>query len=307
MNHEFDLPKISIVMPSYNQAGFLENSIHSVLSQDYPNKELILIDGGSTDGSLAIIQSHQDQLAYWVSEKDRGQSHAINKGFEHCTGDLITFLSSDDCYLPGALQFVAEKYLSNPDCGAVVGGFRFMNEKGQLVQETIPPRLPHTTPCDFTLIPPGDWRLHQVSTFYTRHALDSVGRYVHESLHYVMDRELLFRVAGQFEIVLDERAYAAFRRHPESKSMSAGIPFNEEFAQLYLDAKNGKPRNDHFKEKVARFFRAKGYLHFAKYHTEINESKKAIKTAIEIFPQIVLRKPFLVQMIKFLIFRNKKM
>ena len=298
MNHELDLPRISIVMPSYNQAGFLENSIHSVLSQNYPDTELILIDGGSTDGSLEIIQSYQDRLAYWVSEKDRGQSHAISKGFEYCTGDLITFLSSDDCYLPGVLQFAAEKYQSNPDCGAIVGGFHFMDEKGQIAQGTIPPRLPHATPCDFTLIPPGDWRLHQVSAFYTRHALDSVGRYVREDLNYVMDRELLFRVANQFEIVLDERAYGAFRRHPDSKSMSAGIPFSEEFTQLYLDAKNGNPRDDRIREKIARFFRAKGYLHFAKYHDQIPECNRAFLKALQINPGFMLSRRFWAALIK---------
>lgn len=292
------LPKISIVIPTYNQGRYLEAAIQSILTQAYPHLELLVIDGGSIDGSMEIIESYQNQLAYWVSEKDHGQSHAINKGFTRCTGELITFLNSDDLYLPGALKFAAEKFQANPGCGAIVSGFYFIDENGKISQQANLPRLPYPSPLDLTLVSPESWRLHQVSTFYTRHALDQVGRYVREDLHYVMDRELLFRVAKDFEIILDDRPYAAFRRHPESKSMSAGIAFGEEFAQLYVEAKNGEKKTDRFREKMAQFYRAKGYMHYAKYHTNLFESNRAFLKALTIYPQFSFSKNFWLSVVK---------
>ena len=99
-----DLPRISIITPSFNQAQFLEQTIKSVLDQGYPNLEYFIIDGGSTDGSADIIRRYSKQLTYWVSEKDRGQTHAINKGLERATGEIIAYINSDDLYVPGAFR-----------------------------------------------------------------------------------------------------------------------------------------------------------------------------------------------------------
>jgi glycosyltransferase involved in cell wall biosynthesis len=100
------LPSLSVIVPSFNQAPFLEETLLSILDQNYPGLELILIDGGSTDGSIEIIKKYADRITYWVSEPDRGQSHAINKGLEKATGEWVAWMNSDDCYLPGALDFV---------------------------------------------------------------------------------------------------------------------------------------------------------------------------------------------------------
>ena len=97
-------PKISIVMPSYNKVKFIERSILSILNQDYPNTELIIIDGGSDDGTIDIIKKYDHKISYWVSEKDQGQSDALNKGFKHCSGEIYGWLNSDDLYLPNAFK-----------------------------------------------------------------------------------------------------------------------------------------------------------------------------------------------------------
>src|SRR6266576_1298377 len=114
-------PKISIVTPSFNQGRFLEETILSVLNQNYPNLEYIIIDGGSTDETVDVIRRYEDRLAYWVSEKDRGQVHAINKGIEKTTGDLFGFINSDDLYLPGTFSAVAEYFESHPQAEWVCG------------------------------------------------------------------------------------------------------------------------------------------------------------------------------------------
>src|SRR5690606_28750520 len=118
-----NLPKISIITPSYNQSNFLEETILSVINQNYPNLEFFVIDGGSTDHSVEIIKQYENKIDFWVSEKDNGQSHAINKGFKRATGTIITWLNSDDVLTPGILHKIAEKFSQLPDdVGLIYGG-----------------------------------------------------------------------------------------------------------------------------------------------------------------------------------------
>jgi glycosyltransferase involved in cell wall biosynthesis len=257
-------PRISIVTPSFNQAEFLEETIRSVLLQGYPNLEYFVIDGGSKDASPEIIKKYEPWLAGWTSERDRGQSHAINKGFARCTGDLLTFQNSDDFYLPGAFLSAARLWTNHKDCGAIVGAFRRCNTESQLVTDPVPAVLKSSSPLDLTLGPPGVYRLHQVSTFFSRQTLDVVGRNVVEDMHYVMDRELIYRVCRRAEIVISPDCYAAFRWHENSKSIAFDLPFAREFAQLYLRSLNGKPAEDQLRKRMARHRITSGYLKAAK-------------------------------------------
>src|SRR5882672_3579012 len=134
-------PTISIVTPSYNQGSYLEKTILSVLDQEYPNIEYIVIDGGSTDNSVDIIKKYEKHLKYWVSEQDRGQSNAINKGFSHATGDLLAWLNSDDYYMPGALWTLATMAMANPEASAFVGTGRVVDETGNILYDKEPPQL----------------------------------------------------------------------------------------------------------------------------------------------------------------------
>lgn len=120
MNTKINLPKIHIVTPSYNQGEFLEDTILSVLGQNYPNLEYLIIDGGSTDNSVEIIKKYEDKLAYWVSEKDNGQSEAINKGFKIATGEILGWINSDDMYMPNILNTVSK--LMNPENEKLIYG-----------------------------------------------------------------------------------------------------------------------------------------------------------------------------------------
>src|ERR1051325_8996633 len=119
MNSLSDFPKVSIITPSFNQGQFLEASIQSVLEQDYPNLEYILVDGGSKDNSIEIIKKYQDRLTWWVAEKDKGHADALNKGFSHTTGEILAWLNSDDLYFPHAVSEAAEILKPSPAGGIV--------------------------------------------------------------------------------------------------------------------------------------------------------------------------------------------
>ena len=293
--------RISIVIPSLNQGQFFEETIQSVLSQNYPDLELIIIDGGSTDNSVEIIKKYKSSVTKWVSEPDRGQSHAINKGFALCNGEIITFLGSDDIYFPNTFFDVAEQFQKNSTVGAIVGAFCNIDAESKPIGEPILPIL-KSSPADLSLGPSGIYRLHQVSTFFTRRALDKVGRHVNEKFKYVMDRELLYRVCRDFEIALSDQVYGGFRRHEESKSMSQILPFAREFSKLYLSFQNSKKSEDKKRKKMSRLHLAKGFLRLAKVSNNPIQILISLLKSVLFYPRQIFSKSFYYK-IKQILFR----
>lgn len=206
----FGWPKISIVTPSYNQAEFLERAIQSVLSQGYPNLEYMIIDGGSTDSSLDIIRKYEAHLC-WVSERDRGQTDALRKGFERATGDILAWLNSDDTYAPGAFFKVAEAFREHPDADLVFGNYHWVDEQDAVLAE-----VRHTR-FDFEAFIYLGGTIHQSAAFWTREAYWRVGG-LDLSFEWSMDADLLARIASTGSAVFARELLANFRQHAKTKT-----------------------------------------------------------------------------------------
>jgi hypothetical protein len=216
-------PRITIVVPSYNQGRFLEATLRSVLLQGYPDLELMVIDGGSSDGSVAIIRRYEKWLAHWVSEPDRGQTHAINKGLERATGEIFSYLNSDDLLCPGALFSVVRALEENPEVDFVFGRCEYVDRGGDLI-ETRTPVTPEFS--SYLRI----WKrleertsLTQPEVFGRTKVFRSAGPF-REDLFAVMDFEMWLRVLqrGHRFLGLDV-PLAQFRVHAGQKSESGGL------------------------------------------------------------------------------------
>lgn len=216
------LPKISIVTPSYNQADYLETTIESILSQNYPNLEYIIIDGGSTDGSTNIIRRHSRALAYWCSEKDRGQSHAINKGFSICTGTLFNWINSDDALVPGALNNLANAYLKEPNSPLYLGHHIRTDEIGRILKISSAPRK--------FVVSPSNWvfSFSQPSTFISSSVFKSMDG-VAENLMAIMDTDLYYRILKNYNGFYRINAFIGMiRTHAQAKGVAQKYLWDKE-------------------------------------------------------------------------------
>jgi glycosyltransferase involved in cell wall biosynthesis len=203
-------PKISIITPSFNQGQFIEETILSVLNQNYPHLEYIIIDGGSTDNSVDIIKKYKDKITYWVSEKDNGQSHAINKGFKKATGDIVTWLNSDDMLFPKALETIGKVFINNPETDFTYGECEEWFQTGE--KKVIPLPLKELDVKRIYGFP-----YFQPASFYKRSALFDIGL-LNEALNFSMDRDLFLRFAINKNILKIEEILAIYRHHDDSKS-----------------------------------------------------------------------------------------
>lgn len=212
-------PRISIVTPSYNQGRFIEEAIRSVLLQGYPDLEYIIIDGGSTDNTVEIIKKYAPWLTYWVSEQDRGQSHAINKGLEKSTGNLFNWHNSDDVLMPNSLATMAKAMLEHPQAGCVHGRRIFINNAGNVwgvskdgYNNTVSfsPELTASVSALKTGCQP--------ACLMDRNLVIQAGR-IDENLHYIMDIDLLLRIALVKPPIQIDSPFVYVRAHPDTKSL----------------------------------------------------------------------------------------
>ncbi len=221
-----ELPKISVITPSFNSESYIENTIRSVLNQDYPNLEYLVIDGGSTDLTLDILKKYNGSVT-WISEKDRGQSNAINKGLHLATGDVIAYLNSDDMYEPDALHKVGRFLVDHPHASWITGKCRQINQLGEEI------RKPITTYKNFWLFFKSYNALlvidfiSQPATFWCKNVINRIGSF-NENLHLAMDYEYSLRVGKLFKLWVIDDYLASFRIHEASKSALITNHFSED-------------------------------------------------------------------------------
>ena len=219
-------PRISIVTPSFSQGQFIEETIRSVLLQGYPDLEYIIVDGGSKDQTLDVIEKYAAWLAYWESKPDKGQAHAINKGFRKATGEIIAWINSDDSYIEAALAKVALFFLANPLFQSIYGDIQTIDSESKALKEIRShPR--------FDLAKLFGWmRCPQPACFWRRAALIEIGS-LNESMHFVFDLEFWIRIGLKYETAHIDVTLANLRLHENTKTSTKNIDFDIETLEMY--------------------------------------------------------------------------
>jgi len=234
LNKDSSWPEISIVTPSYNQAEFLERTILSVFNQNYPNLNYIIIDGGSTDGSVEVIKKYEQFLTYWISEPDKGQADAIEKGFLRSKGKILAYINSDDTYLPGALFKIAKAFSRNNEADFVFGNAYIINAYDNLVAEFL------VTKFSFSSLIYEGWCPLQPATFWRRIIWEKIGG-IDPEYRFCMDYDFFCRAAVAGSNFINIREYIATTRiHKYTKRTTIGSIGQIEYKEI---AKRYMPNN----------------------------------------------------------------
>lgn len=257
-----DLPKISIVSPSFNQGVFLEDTILSILNQGYSNLEYVIIDGGSSDDSIDIIKKHENRLTYWGSEQDEGQYHAINKGFSHATGEVMAWLNSDDMYLPWTLQCVGEIFASYPEVEWLTSCFPMSsNQQGVPVYcRSVDAGFSRDGFLQGQNFAGGDWPnqgyIQQESTFWRRELWEKTGGRLNENFELAADFELWARFFEYADLIGVEVPLALFRNQPAQRSSVRVQDYISECHAILKQYGGGVPHptGRYFRRKISNFF-----------------------------------------------------
>ncbi|HVF25656.1 MAG TPA: glycosyltransferase family 2 protein [Anaerolineales bacterium] len=258
---------VSIVTPSYNQARYLETTIQSVLAQDYARIEYIVVDGGSTDGSVELIKNHQSRLAYWVSEKDNGQAEAINKGLARASGEILAWLNSDDYYLLNAISAAVKIFEENPDVAMLYGEMLAVDEHGQTINLLKYKQLNLEDLLCFQII-------GQPAVFFRRAAYEKTGG-LDPTFHFLLDHHFWIRLAQQGRILHVPQTWAAARYHAEAKNRAKAAEFGREAFRI-LDWAQSQPGLSEAVIRVGRRARASAHRVDARYLLDGGKSISAL-------------------------------
>jgi glycosyltransferase involved in cell wall biosynthesis len=268
-----DWPKLSIITPSYNQGQFIEETIRSILLQNYPNLEYIIIDGGSTDNTVEIIKKYDQWITSWESKKDNGQSDAINKGFKKYTGEIFAWLNSDDTYLEGMVRRAIEYLMSHPETGIVYGDSLLTESDGTPTEKTRDQRpfsyFDFVENCENCIVQP--------SSFIRRKVIDKV-KELNPIYYYIMDWDFWLRAGLYFKIEYIAELISTYRLHAESKTVAQSVTAAPELENMYNNffSRTDIPkaiRNVEKKSMMNMFFTS------AEYYLNGNERKNAVKMA----------------------------
>ncbi|MBN2499192.1 MAG: glycosyltransferase [Anaerolineales bacterium] len=264
-----NFPRVSIITPSYNQAAYLEATLQSVLSQEYANLEYLVVDGGSTDGSAAIIERYADRLAWWVSEPDQGQADAINKGLGRATGEIVAWLNSDDLYRPGAIRWAVETMQANPGLGLVYADVEAIDAAGKVVNTISYQQYDLDDLLAFRII-------GQPSVFMCRSVLEQAGL-LQANFHYLLDHHLWIRMARLAGLQYVPKVWSAARYHPEAKNVAQPAAFGLEVYRILEWAKAQTDLAEHIQANPRR---VQGGAHrlAARYLLDGGDSSQALAT-----------------------------
>jgi glycosyltransferase involved in cell wall biosynthesis len=295
---------VSIVTPSYNQAPFLEQTIRSVLEQDYPRIEYMVVDGGSTDGSVDIIKKYakilesdselsvQNQASalqnhsidWWISEKDNGQGEAINKGLSRAKGEIIAWLNSDDYYLPNAASSAVKVFEQNPDAVLLYGDMLAVDENRQTINVLKYKQLSLEDLLRFQII-------GQPAVFMRRDAYERAGG-LDTTFHFMLDHHLWIRIAQQGKILHVPQVWAAARYHAQAKNRRVPVEFGREAFRI-LDWMKMQPDLAESLTRVERAARASAYRVNARYFLDAGQSLSSLRAwfmAFFIHPSTALQR-----------------
>jgi glycosyltransferase involved in cell wall biosynthesis len=252
-------PRITIITPSFNQAVFLEESLRSVVFQNYPNLEYIVIDGGSTDKSVDIIRNYERHLFYWVSEKDFGQSHAINKGIYHSTGEIINWINSDDILQQESLYHIARKYLEvNNERAVLIGNGYEIDENSKVIRERLVEVDEFAESCLYFKI---KGTPIQQSIFFSKRMLIESGG-INPLIRYPMDIDLYNRIGYlNPELILLKEFIGGFRKHTKSKTVSQHFPMMEEKINLLKFLSFYDSNKQYYKSLITSYILATSFRH----------------------------------------------
>lgn len=268
MNQLTNVPTLSIVTPSLNQGRFLRQCFESIFSQAYPKLEFLVIDGGSTDETLSVIREYESSISYWVSEPDKGQSDAINKGFRQSSGDIVAWLNADDYYLPGAFASVVTAYQADPAAPFYFGDGYRVDETGAIIGNFFPAGA---LAFDRQALVMGLNYVLQPSAFINRRCLEQVG-YLDTELHYGMDTDLWIRLSGVGMPRIVPSVLAATREYVATKSSSGSFARIEELRRI-AQKHAGLPITPgvlcYFLDTLYHFAQARGDVFPAEYLTDI--------------------------------------